>query len=284
MSPLRESMIEAMQLRGFAPRTQSSYLSAVHRLSAYFQRSPEALSASELEAYFRYLVLERGLSPASCRLHFHALRFLYLRVLESEQLEIEIVLPKRAQRIPDLLTRSEVGRLLRAVENVKHRMMLSLCYGCGLRVSELVAVRVADIDGERSQLRIEQGKGQKDRRVTISPSLLQALRGYWRVGRPRQWLFPSESRPRAPVTISTAQRTYSRAKARARIEKQGGIHALRHAFATHQLENGLPLHRLKLELGHKDLHSTMRYLHWVPELRRGRGHADLVGLLGVGDE
>jgi len=277
-------MIEAMRLRGFSPRTHESYLSAVEQLARYYHRSPDTLGLTELQAFFKHLVLERSLSPASCRLYLNGLRFFYLQVLGWAHFDVPLVVPKREQRIPELLTRAEVARLLCASDNAKHRMLLTLCYGCGLRVSELVAVRVRDIDGERAQLRIEQGKGHKDRRVAIGPTLLGHLRHYWQSERPGEWLFPSNARRAAAVGISTAQRVYAKAKARARISKSGGIHALRHAYATHQLESGMPVHRLKEELGHQDLHSTLRYLHWVPEAQRGQGQGDLLARLEVGHD
>jgi integrase len=161
-------------------------------------------------------------------------------------------------------------------------MLLEVCYGCGLRVSELVSLRVGDIDGERKLLRIEQGKGAKDRQVLIAPSLYQQLRHYWQLQRPTDWLFPNEQQPQRHLNISTAQRIFRRAKAKAGIDKVGGIHGLRHAYATHQLENGLPVHQLQRLLGHQNLRSTMRYVHWVPSDQHGaRGHADLVSALGV---
>jgi site-specific recombinase XerD len=192
---------------------------------------------------------------------------------------VELHVPKKAQRIPELLTRREVGRILAACENPKHRMLLTTCYGCGLRVSELVALRVRHIDGERRLLRVEQGKGAKDRQVVLSERLLEQLRRY----RPRDWLFCNERRD-TPLDIGTAQKIFQSAKLRARIEKVGGIHSLRHAYATHQLEAGLAVHQLQRLLGHQDLHSTLRYVHWVPNYREGVGCADLIGALEVDRE
>lgn len=284
MTPLRQSMIEAMQLRGFSPRTHQSYLSAVEQLARYTHRSPDTLSVEQLQAFFKYLVLERNLSPASCRLYLNGVRFLYLQVLKWSHFDVPLVVPKREQRIPELLTRGEVGRLLSCLDNPKHVMLLTLCYGCGLRVSELVRVRVADIDGERSLLRITQGKGAKDRLVPIGPCLLEKLRHYWLLQRPVLWLFPNSTHRERPISISTAQKSYRHAKAQVGIDKTGGIHALRHAYATHQLESGLPVHQLQRLLGHGNLQSTMRYVHWVPESARSGAHADLIATLVAGDE
>lgn len=285
MTPLRKAMIEAMQLRGFSARTHASYLDAVAKLAQHYHCPPDKLTIEQLQAFFQYLALERGLSPASCRLYLNGVRFFYLQVLGWTHFDVPLVVPKRAQRIPELLTRAEVGRIIQAGANPKHRMLLELCYGCGLRVSEVVAVRGRDIDGERHLLRIEQGKGAKDRLVIMGVGLLTHLRRYWQTQRPGNWLFPNAQHRERPISISTAQKIYRHAKALAGIDKVGGIHALRHAYATHQLESGLPVHQLQRLLGHGNLQSTMRYVHWVPEKpREGNAHADLIGALEVDDE
>jgi site-specific recombinase XerD len=274
-------MIDAMQVRGFSPRTHESYLWAVSALARYYRCSPADLSVDQIRAYFLYLVKERHLSDASCRLHLHGLRFLYLQVLEWPEFDVPIPHPKRSQRIPELLSRAEVARLLRTVSNLKHRTMLMICYGCGLRVSELMALQVRHIDGERRLLRVEQGKGAKDRLVPIATSLLVQLRDYWQRQRPQTDLFPNETRGRG-LSISCAQRIYRRAKQCAGIQKQGGIHALRHAYATHQLEAGLPVHQLQHYLGHRHIQTTLRYVHWVPGLQQGdRRGTDLLADLDL---
>ena len=222
------------------------------------------------------------LAPASCRVYLNGVRFLYLKVLEWKSFDVDLVVPRRAQRIPELLTRSDVGRILAACKNVKHRMLLELTYGCGLRVSEIVALRVRDIDGERGLLRVVQGKGAKDRMVTLPDTLLDRLRGYWTLCRPEQWLFPSSRAAGGPICLTTAQRVFTQAKRRAGIDKIGGIHSLRHAYATHQLENGLPVHELQHLLGHNNLQSTERYLHWLPgRCDAKRGYSDLLAGIGA---
>lgn len=281
MTPLRQKMMDAMQVRGFSVRTHESYLAAVRDLARYYQRPPDQLNVDELQSYFLYLVKERGLSGASCRLYLNGIRFLYLQVLNWSSLDIQLQVPKAAQRIPELLTRAEVGQILSACRNPKHRMLLMTCYGCGLRVSELVALKVRDIDSERQLLRIEQGKGAKDRQVIISASLLEKLRGYWRRYRPALWLFPRRDTSIA-LNISTPQRVFTRAKRCAGIDKVGGIHSLRHAYATHQLEAGLPVHQLQRLLGHQNIHSTLRYVHWVPGYQAGQAGTDLIGALEDG--
>ena len=282
MTPLRQQMIDAMRQRGFSPRTHESYLAAVSGLARYHRRSPAVLDATELQAYFNHLVQERDLSAATCRVHLHGIRFLYLQVLKWPQVDLALVVPKRPQRVPELLTRAEVARILAACSNPKHRMLLETTYGCGLRVSEVVALRVRDIDGERQLLRIEQGKGAKDRLVNIEPGLLDRLRRYWSLYRPKPWLFPRAHAADHHLSINTAGRVFTHAKAHSGVQKIGGIHSLRHAYATHQLQHGLPVHELQHLLGHHHLDSTMRYVHWLPGAQRsGPGHADLIAELAV---
>lgn len=285
MTVLRQQMIDAMRQRGFSPRTHQSYLGAVTGLARYFDQSPDQLQAKQIQDYFVYLVQQRGLCGASCSVHLNALRFLYLQVLQWPQFDIPIVFPKKAQRIPELLTRLEVHQIISACDNAKHRMMLLTCYGCGLRVGELVQLKVQHIDGERGLLRIEQGKGAKDRMVMISPRLLDQLRQYWYRYRPGVWLFPNANTPTLHLSTGTIQKRFKQAKAQAAIQKVGGIHSLRHAYASHQLEQGVSIQQLQHQLGHNDLHSTLRYVHWLPSYQASSASfADLVDQLEVCDE
>ena len=172
-------------------------------LAKHTRRSPDTLSAEDLQRYFTHLVIERRLAPASVRLAYNGIRFLCLKVLGWPALDLELALPKKPQKIPELLTRAEVGRIVAACTDMRYRAMLLLCYGCGLRLSELIAVKVRDIDGERALLRVEQGKGAKDRLVPLSPTLLGELRRYWRLYRPRGFLFPGQQpgQPLSPTAI-----------------------------------------------------------------------------------
>jgi site-specific recombinase XerD len=214
--------------------------------------------------------------------HRGALIFLYEKVLNKPERMEKVVVPKRGQRLPGLLSPGDVRSLVSATDNLKHRAMLCTCYGCGLRVSELVSLQVCNIDGERHVLRIEQGKGNKDRDIALSESTLTQLRHYWSAYRPTQWLFANDN-THQPLSISTAQKVFMQCKALAGIEKRGGIHSLRHAYATHQLEAGMPVHRLQRLLGHQSIESTMRYVHWTSEHESGTStSADLVAELGLG--
>jgi len=275
-------MIDAMRQRGLSKRTHASYLYAVAAMARYFNRSPDQLRPEQIQDYFVYLVQKRGLSAASCRLTLNSLRFLYLQVLHWSQFDIPIQFPKRAQKIPELLTRSEIRQIIDACSNDKSRTMLLTCYGCGLRVSELVALKIQHIDSERGLLRIEQGKGAKDRLVVLPPKLLQQLRHYWRLYHPAPWLFPNSNTPSLHLSISTTQKRFRQAKDKTGIQKIGGIHGLRHAYATHQLEQGLPVHQLQHQLGHRQLQTTLRYVHWVASYQQGSGaFGDLVEQLEI---
>ncbi len=211
MTPLRNKMIEAMTVRGFSLRTHESYLQAVQGLTKYYHRSPDTLTPGQIQRYFTYLAVERGLAWSSCRLAFHGIRFLFLQVLQRPGFDMDIPMPKRKEQIPELLNHSEVAAILSACKNPKHRLMLNLCYGCGLRVNELTHLRVSDIDGERGLLRIEQGKGGRDRLLPLGPTLLEQLRDYWRHYHPEAWLFPSPLLNQ-PLNASAIQKVFVRVK------------------------------------------------------------------------
>ena len=274
MSKLRKAMIDAMLVRGFAPRTHESYLSSVEGLWKYYKCPLVRLGTDQIQDYFLYLVKDRHLAPASCRLSLNGIRFLYKEVLHRE-FEAKIQVPKRPQRIPELLMRTEVAAILEACINHKHRMLLTVCYACGLRVSELVNLKVRDIDGERWLLRIDQGKGAKDRMVEIPETLLLQLRRYWQLFRPPEWLFPGRD-PAVALVITSAQKCFTASKRKAGVDRVGGIHSLRHAYATHQLAAGMPITQLQQQMGHKNIHSTLRYVHWVPNYLGGDSGTDLL--------
>lgn len=281
MTQLRQQMIAAMKQRGFSARTQQSYQNAVYQLALFFNRSPDTIDVQEIQLFFDYLVQGKELAASSCRVYLHGIRFFYLRVLNREEFSINWVLPRRPLKIPELLTQKEIKAILSTCDNPKHRILLSTCYGCGLRVSELVALKVRDIDGERKLLRVTQGKGNRDRAVVLSERLLQDLRRYWCSHRPHNWLFPGTD-PNAALSIQSAQRVFKQRKARASIDKIGGIHSLRHAYATHQLQAGMPLNELQHQLGHSHIRTTLRYVHWVPNYRQNNTQgADLMASLGA---
>ena len=264
MTPLRQKMIDLMTFRQFAPKTCQVYLSAVTRLTAYYHRSPDEINAEEVKQWLIGISAERKWSASTIHQTLMALKFCYQQVLEQNDFLIDFQLPKRPQKIPELLTQKEVYAILQATRNLKHLTILSLCYGCGLRASETVILTKNDIDSERLLLRVVQGKGRKDRNIPLSPSLLILLRHYWKTWELKHYFFSSTQIKKKTLGISSVQKIFKQAKADANIDKEGGIHSLRHAYATHQLEHGLPIHQLQLFLGHSDVRVTMKYLHWVP--------------------
>jgi site-specific recombinase XerD len=262
MKSLRQQMTEAMVLRGFAARTQEAYVAAVVALAKHYHRCPDTLSSEELQAYLLFLITEKKLAYASVNQAACAFRFLFERVLKRANARFDIPMAKVPKRLPQILAREEVSRLISAARTLRGRTLLMTTYAAGLRVSEVCALQVTDIESapDRMCLKVRQGKGGQDRYTLLSPRLLEALRRYWCDRRPRQWLFPNPSGT-APIDPTTAQRTYAAARDAAGIPREGGIHTLRHAFATHLLEAGVDLPTIQRLLGHGHISTTMRYLH-----------------------
>jgi site-specific recombinase XerD len=263
MSPLRQQMIDAMVLRGLARRTQQAYLSVVAQLAAHYHCSPDRLDGAQVKAWLLHRITERHLAYTTVNQAVCALKFFFDTVLGRRAEAITIPYAHTPQRRPEILSREELARLFEAATNLRTRTLLMTAYAAGLRVSEVCALRVADIDSapDRMCIRVVAGKGGKDRYTLLSPSLLEALRVYWRICKPRVWLFPRATDAARPFDIGSAQRAYYRARDRAGITKTGGIHTLRHAFATHLLEAGVDLATLAKLLGHGHLSTTQRYLH-----------------------
>ena len=260
MTSLRQRMVEDMQVRRLSPFTQRTYVETVARFARYFGRSPDRLGPEQIRAYQVYLATERRLATSSLLVAVSALRFLY-RVTLQKRWSFDDVLPapKKPQSLPVVLSPQEVVQFLDAVKAPKHRAILTTCYAAGLRISEAIALTVSAIDSERMVLRITKGKGQKDRYVMLSPKLLAVLRDWWKVERPRHWLFPGE-RPEAPITRRAVQLACRIARRRARLAKPVSPHSLRHAFSVHLLEAGTDLRTIQLLLGHRSLQTTARYL------------------------
>lgn len=260
MSALRDRMIRDMTLRGFSPRTHRSYIAAVVGLAKHYRRAPDQLTNDEVQAYLFHLIHTRKLAWASCSLAVNAFRFLYHVTLGQDRTTFHVPAPKQPQKLPEILSRQDVWRLIDACVSPKHRLLLATTYAAGLRVSEVIALKVADLDLERLTIRVEHGKGGKDRYVPLADRLLVELRQYWKAVPPASWLFPNRQGTR-PIDITMAQKIYTQAKLRAGIRKQGGIHSLRHAYATHLLEAGTDLPTVQRLLGHQHLSTTMRYFH-----------------------
>lgn len=260
MTSLRKQMIRELELQRKSPRTIVAYVSAVAELAAHFGRSPEKISVEEIRTFIHKLVTERKLAYSTCNQKLAGLKFFYRQVLGQEDFDLRIP-AKRSRRLPEPFSREEVARLLEAAQpNPKHRMVLATAYATGLRVSELVRLQLADIHSERMLIRVNQGKGRKDRYTLLSPQLLRELRNYWQLYRPAVWLFPGRT-PTEPLTLNTAQEIFYKAKRLAKLQRGHGIHTLRHSFASHLLEAGLDLPTLQRLLGHTSLATTANYLH-----------------------
>jgi integrase/recombinase XerD len=284
MSPLRQRMIDALVLHGKAARTQQAYISAVAQLARHYRRRPDTLSGEQIAAYLVHLLGERHLSRSTVNQAGCAIGFLFVQVLGRAAPPCRIPLPRAPQRLPEILAREEIARLLACAPHFKARTVLACAYALGLRVSELCALRPEHIDSaaDRMCVHVVQGKGAKDRYVPLSTDLLEALRLYWRSMHPRQWLFATAIDARQPLAVEQAQRWYQRARAAAGITKAGGIHTLRHCYATHLLEAGVDLHSISQWLGHAHVSTTARYLHLArPDAPDGARRAPLALLSGL---
>jgi integrase/recombinase XerD len=260
MTPLRQRMIEEMQIRNLAPHTQRAYVEQVARFARHSGKSPELLGPDDIRAYQLYLVQEKRLAASSIVVAVSALRFLYNVVLKRGW-DVDEVIPtcRTPQRLPVVLSREEVSQFLAAVKDLHHRVILTICYAAGLRVSEVVRLKPTAIDSQRMVIRVEAGKGRKDRYVMLSPKLLDLLRDYWRAVRPKEWRFPGDL-PGQPISTDAVEGACRQARPQANIAKPVTPHSLRHAFAVHLLEAGADLRTIRLLLGHRSLSTTARYL------------------------
>lgn len=265
MNILLQQLSDEINARGYSQRTLSAYIAANDHLIRYFDQPITEITDEALGAYFQYLSLEKKLSRATIALKLNAIHFLFAHVLHRE-FAIKVNWPKKQYKIPELLSRTEVQAIIQHCKPEKYRVMLSILYGCGLRISELLNLKVQDIDGHRSTFKIRQGKGNKDRFVVIPPSLIQQLRRYWCHDHPKEWLFPNGLRGDYPISNSSLRKKLKVTLKIVGISKRCSPHSFRHAYATHQLEAGMPLHQLQHQLGHSDMRTTSRYLHWLPEL------------------
>lgn len=260
MTPLRQRMSEDMQLRNLALNTQKSYLEQVSLFARHFHKSPEQLGPEEIRAYQLYLTNQRKLAPGSILIAVAALRFLYKVSLKRDwNLEDTIPAPKKPQKLPVVLSPEEVLQFLSCVGDPKHRAILTTCYAAGLRISEALHLKPSDIDSQRMVIRVQQGKGQKDRYVMLSPRLLETLRSYFRTARPKDWLFDGDV-PGHPLRTSSVEMACHKARWLSGIRKPITPHSLRHGFAVHLLEAGTDVRTIQLLLGHRSLATTARYL------------------------
>ena len=260
MSSLRQRMIEDMQIRNLAVHTQNTYVIQVSMFARHFSRSPELLGPEEIRTYQVYLTNERKLATSSILIAIAALRFLYKVTLRKDWTLAEIIpAPKKPQKLPIVLSPEEVIQFLNCVAGIEHRVILTTCYAAGLRISEAICLRPPAIDSKRMVLRVEQGKGQKDRYVMLSPKLLMTLRDWWRVEKPQHWLFPGD-KPSQHISKDAVEQACQKAHRLCQIPKPITPHSLRHAFAVHLLEQGTDVRTIQLLRGHRSLATTARYL------------------------
>lgn len=276
MTPLRNRMIRELQLQRKAPGTVKNYVKAVEELAGYYRRSPDRISREEIRDYLQHLMVERKLSYNTCNLKITAINFFRRNVL-GRRSDLRVPM-KKTQRLPEPFSREEVARLILAAGNVRHRVLMMTAYSAGLRVSELVRLKPQHIHSQRMLIRVEQGKGRKDRYTLLSQRLLGELRNYWRQYHPAPWLFASEV-PGKHLPRETAERAFYTMKKRAGIVSGHGIHTLRHSFATHLLEAGVDLRTVQILLGHSSLNTTLKYLHVTQKHLTRTGNAlDLLRL------
>ena len=270
ISPLRQRMLDDMRMRKLEPRTQEGYIRAVRKLAAFLKRSPDTATVEELRSFQLHLV-DTGTSPITLNATLTGLKFFFDITLGQGELMAKMQPVKLPRTLPVVLSPQEVSRLIAAARNIKHQAALSVAYGAGLRASEVCALKVGDVDSQRMTLRVEQGKGAKDRYAMLSPVLLQRLRTWWRVGHaqgkilPGGWLFPGLD-PMDPLTARQLNRAVHDAAEAARIDKRVTTHSLRHSFATHLLERKVDIRVIQVLLGHKKLETTTIYAHVATDL------------------
>lgn len=260
MTSLRQRVLEDMQVRNLAFNTQTAYLGQITRFAKHFSKSPEGLGPKEIRTYQSYLVNEKNLSPSSVAVAVAALRFMYKVALRRNWILDEVIpVPKQPYRLPVVLSPEEVSRFLVAIPWPEHRAILSTCYAAGLRISEALHLRTTDIDSTRMVIRVNQGKRRKDRYVMLSPKLLSILRSWWRIKKPKHWLFPGQIVGK-PITREAVWQACQHGRLQAQIRKPINPHSMRHAFAVHLLEQGTDIRTIQLLLGHRSLATTARYL------------------------
>ena len=263
MTHLRKMMLEELERRNYSDNTIRRYLRFVERFAQHFGRSPDQLGPDHLRSYQAYLLRERKLDPGSVENHVAALRFLFVRTLHRHEFRQFLPFPRVRKKLPNILSREEVARLIDASSGLFQRTLLMVLYGTGMRRAEIARLKIGDIDSQRMILHVVNGKGGKDRDLPLSPALLETLRAHWRWLKPRTYLFPSRTRRdnEQPITDKMVWLACTEAAKRARIRKRVTPHLVRHSWATHLLEAGTDLRTIQLLLGHEDLETTAKYLH-----------------------
>jgi site-specific recombinase XerD len=263
ISPLRQRMIDDMRMRNFSPATQRNYIRYVRDFAVYLQRSPDQATAEELRQYLVHLT-DNGISPTSYNACLPALKLFFETTLDQPEVVRKLRTQPIPTRLPKVLSRDEVRRLLEATTSLKYKAAFSVAYGAGLRISEVVNLKVSDIDSQCMRLRVEQGKGKKDRYAQLSSVLLEALRDWWREGKRQHkvldngWLFPGQN-PVNPLSARQLSRTFKTVATQAELDPKYSMHALRHSYATHLLEDKVDIRIIQTLLGHRKIETTTRY-------------------------
>lgn len=260
MSELRNKMIKAMELRNLSKNTQRSYLAAVSGLAKHYNKSPDKIAKDMIEDYLLYLKNGKKNAPNSVGSVVSGLRFFYNNVLSDEKKAPDYSV-RKTRKLPTVLTQEEVWHIINATDNMKHRLLLMTTYSAGLRASEVAVLKAKDIDSKRMLIKVEDGKGGKDRYTLLSVRLLKELRHYYRTCRPKTYLFPSSYKGRKILSYESIRSIYEKARKKAGIKKGPGLHTLRHSFATHLLEAGYDIRKIQVLMGHNSLTTTMIYLH-----------------------
>jgi site-specific recombinase XerD len=260
MLSLKEQMIMDLELKGYSPKTQTAYLRYMKDFTHHLGKSPEKMDEKEIKEYLHFLITQKKASQSTINSAYSALKFFYETTLHRDWGILKIPRIKKSRQLPIILDRSEVKNLLAVTTNVKHRTILMTTYAAGLRVSETAHLRISDIDSKRMQIRVEQGKGKKDRYTLLSEINLNLLRSYWKIYQPRTWLFPGNP-PENPISTRSIQHVLEKACQKAGIQKKICVHSLRHSFATHLLEAGTDIYYIQQLMGHASVKTTTIYIH-----------------------
>jgi integrase/recombinase XerD len=260
MGRLHDQMKRDLELKNYSPKTRSCYLASVKSFAIHFHRSPAELGDQEIREYLHYLIQEKKTSQSVISQAYSALKFFYETTLKRDWNGLRIPRAKMGKRLPVVLSQQEIQAIFSATWNLKHRALLMTIYSAGLRVSEVVHLKVSDIDSQRMVIRVQQGKGEKDRYTLLAQRTLEVLREYWRAYRPKEWLFPGQP-AKGSLSVSSVQKVFEKILHEAGVKKHATVHTLRHSFATHLLESGTDLYHIQHLLGHRNLQTTTIYLH-----------------------
>jgi integrase/recombinase XerD len=287
MTELRQRMLEELQRRNYSKETIRLYLFAVKDFAGHFKKRPDLLRQEHMRAFQLHLLNERKLAVETVAARITALRFFFVKVLHRPYQQLDLIYPKLPVRLPTVLSEDEVAKLIESASNAYHRVIVTTLYATGMRRAELSRLKVEDIDSQRMVIHVRQGKGGKDRDVTLSPRLLEILRDYWKWRKPQIYLFPSQQRKRRelPITDRAIYHAVRAAARRAGIKKKITPHVLRHSWATHLLERGTDLKTIQMLLGHVDLEATTIYLHLSQRhLQSMTNPVDALPITGLGEK